>query len=101
MPMVAEIFETFSGTLSSAIEDILNLGSLPVPDFLFAAIPIILCIFPFLIKNNHFKNIKKDFGRKLSIALLPLFWVAAALLGALYQNHVIGPGWRRGVINAL
>jgi hypothetical protein len=45
----------------------------------------LLLIIPFLFKNDHFKNLSKDFDKKYPIVLLPAFWIVICFFGAIFR----------------
>jgi hypothetical protein len=48
-------------------------------------VPMILGALPFLVNNDKFRTLKKDFTIKLSIALMPVFWVIAGICGGIFR----------------
>ena len=55
-------------------------------------VPITIALFPFLIRNDNFNNLKKDFSIKCSLSLMPVFWVVTGLWGGIFE-HKTNQAW--------
>lgn len=49
-------------------------------------VPIGLAVLPFLFKNDGFRNFSKDLKTKVSLALLPAFWVFTGVWGSIFHS---------------
>ena len=91
MSFLQEIFAAYMSLcwfISMAVQAVFN----PVMP-LAIIVPIILAAFPYLIKNERFKNFKKDAPIKRSIALLPAFWVVIGLWGGAFRSRGHSEPW--------
>ncbi len=66
----------------------MSLGNRLHPIMPFAIIiPIGLGLVPFLVKNDWFRNLKKDVEIKYSISFMPIFWVAIGIWGGIFKRQ--------------
>lgn len=59
-------------------------------DFSVILTVLVLAGLPFMFCNDHFKNLKKDMGIKLSLAVLPLFWLSEGLYAVIFHGSAVG-----------
>ena len=49
-------------------------------------VPIIIALFPFLIRNANFNDRKKDINVKCTLSMMPVFWVVIGLWGGIFRH---------------
>jgi len=49
-------------------------------------VPVALAVAPFLFQNDWFRDFSKDLRTKVSLALLPSFWVFAGVWGSVFHS---------------
>lgn len=85
---IAAAYMSLCWFISMAVETIFN-HIMPLA----IIVPIFLAVFPYLIKNDGFTNLKKDALIKRSIALMPAFWVFIGLWGGAFRRREHAQPW--------